>query len=295
MQSIRTRFITSIATILFALLLISLSESVIGVDVARTLLGPKPSQEEVTALNRELGLDQSFTVRTYTRIYKALKGDLGQSYVFRQPVTQLLSTSLVNSLKLVVPALIIGGIAGLFLGIWVAYNPNGVRKYVLSFSTSLALLPSLVLSTLVVYGLGYKLNWISPTYTVAVILLSLVPLFITALTTYQEYTKILNSDYIRASRSLGFSEFQVASRYALKPAAVALTASMTNLALYLITATVFVEITFSLSGIGNLLLMATERFDFPIIIGISLVIVVFFSLMNTISGVALYVMDPRSR
>jgi len=295
MQSIHTRFLTSICTMLLALLLISVSESVIGVDVARTLLGPKPSQDEVTALNRELELDQPFAVRIFNRIYKALKGDLGKSYIFHQPVTQLLSISLMNSLKIVIPALISGGIVGLFLGIWIAYNPSGLRRYFLSFSTSLALLPSLVLSTLVVYGLGYKLNWISPSYAIAIILLSLVPLFITALTTYQEYTNILNSDYIRASRSLGFSEYQVAFRYSLKPALVALTANITNLALYLLTATVFVEITFSLSGIGNLLLMATERFDFPIIIGISLVIVIFFSLMNAISGVALYVMDPRSR
>jgi peptide/nickel transport system permease protein len=294
MRLIRSYLLESLLAIVLALLLISASESFIGVDVARTLLGTKPSQAEVILLNKELGLDRSFAERTLTRTVRGFQGDLGKSYVFRQPVTPLLVEAFSNSLRLILPALFWGGLLGIALGVWVAYSPDGWRMYLLTVATSVALLPSLVLSTLVVYGLGYKLGWFTPSYPTAVGILSLIPLFITALTISQEYVKIFASDYIRAARCLGFSEWQVVLS-SLKVSAVALIANLTNLFLYMLTATVFAEITFSLPGLGNLLLTAADRLDYPIITGVSLVVVVSFGLMNTLSGFAIYVLDPRTR
>jgi peptide/nickel transport system permease protein len=291
---LRTRIIESLLAIVLALLLVSAAESIIGVDVARTLLGTKPSQAEVVALNRELGLDRSFGERTLMRTLKGVQGDLGSSYVFRQPVTPLLISATANSLKSILPALGLGGVLGIWLGIWVAYAPTGWRIYLLTVATSIALLPSLVLSTLVVYGFGYQLNWITPSYPIAVGVLSLVPLFITAQTTEREYERILASDYTRAARSAGFAEWQVALS-SIKVSAVALIANITNLFLYMLTATVFVEITFSLPGLGNLLLNAADRLDYPVITGVALLVVVCFGLTNTLSGIAIYALDPRTR
>ncbi|MBD2179289.1 ABC transporter permease [Pseudanabaena sp. FACHB-1998] len=293
MLTIRSHIIEAFLAIILSLILIGASESIIGVDVARTLLGTKPSQAEVVALERELGLDRPFFERLLVRTVKAFQGDLGESYTFRQPVTPLLISSASNSLKLVLPSLLIGGVLGTILGIVVAYYPKQ-GKFLLTVGASFALLPSLVLSTLVVYGLGFQLGWIKPSYSVAVVLLSLVPLFIVALTVYQEYVQILSSNYTRASRSWGFPEWQVAL-YSLKVAAVALVTSLTNLLLYLLTATVFIEISFSLPGLGTLLLNATERLDYPIITGISFAIVLVFSLMNVLSAITLYALDPRTR
>jgi peptide/nickel transport system permease protein len=294
MRLIRSHILESLLAIVLALLLISASESLIGVDIARTLLGTKPAETEVIALNRELGLDRPFAERMLMRTVKGFQGDLGKSYVFHQPVTPLLAESLNNSLRLILPALLLGGLFGVFLGVWVAYSPNSWRMYLLNIATSVALLPSLVISTLVVYGLGYQLGWVTPSYPVAVGILSLVPLFITALTVYQEYVKILASDYTRAARCLGFAEWQVAVS-SFKVSAVALVANVTNLFLYMLTATVFVEITFSLPGLGNLLLNAADRLDYPVITGVTLVVVVCFGLMNILSGVTIYVLDPRTR
>lgn len=294
MRLLRSHIIESILAIALAILLISGSQAIIGVDVARTLLGTKATETEVIALQKELGLDRPFLEQVVTRTVNAFRGDLGKSYAFKRPVTPILLSAFQSSLRLITPALVIGSILGILLGIWVAYRPQGIRRSILTLTTSIALLPSLVLSTLVVYGLGFKLNWITPSYAIAVIVLSLVPLFITALTAYQEYSKILVSYHTQAARSFGFSESRIALS-SLKEAAVALTANLTNLILYMLTATVFVEISFSFSGLGNLLLMATERLDYPIITGVALVIVVIFGVMNVISGVALYALDPRTR
>lgn len=293
MPFLKKHLIQSLLAVVLSLLLIGASESLIGLDVARTLLGTKPSEAEVVALKRELGLDRPFLERVLSRTVNAFRGDLGQSYAFRQPVAPILGNSINNSLRLIGPAFLLGSLLGILLGVWVAYYPK-YGKGLLTVATSIALLPSLVLSTLVVYGLGFQLGWIRPSYAIAVGLLSLLPLFITALTVYQEYTVILRSSYTRTTRAWGIPEWRVAIS-SLKPAATALVSNLTNLLLYLITATVFIEISFSLPGLGNLLLDATERLDYPVIMGISFVVVVIFSLMNLLSAITLYALDPRTR
>jgi peptide/nickel transport system permease protein len=295
MRLLRLCLVESLGAIALALVLITISSSIIGVDVARTLLGPKPTEEEVQALHHQLGLDRPLLERVVNQVWRALHGDLGASYVFRQPVASLLFKAVSHSLRLIIPALLIGGLSGPFIGIWVAYRPTKRHHLMLAALTGLALVPTLVLSTLVVFGIGYKLGWLPPPLITAVTLLALGPLSLMALTACNEYSRILESDYIRAARSLGVTEWKIASQFILKAAGVALVSNMTTLTLYLLTATMFIEITFVLPGLGQLLLTATERLDYPIVVGISLLIVVSYGVMNAFSGIALYVLDPRTR
>ena len=295
MRFIQSHVIQSLVAVALAVLLITAAESIVGVDVARTLLGLKPSIEEVHALQQQLGLDRPFLERVGTRMWNGFHGDLGESYVFRQPVAPLLVEAMRHSLRLIIPALVIGGIGGLLIGIWAAYNPSNRRRLVISTLSALALLPTLVLSTLAVYGIGYQLGWPTSSELSAIGVLALGPLALMALSACDQYSGILNSDYIRAARSLGIPEWQIASRFALKVAAVALVSLLTTLVVYLLTGTMFVEITFALPGLGNLLLVATERLDYPVVMGMGVLIVVSFGLMNVLSGVALYGLDPRTR
>jgi ABC-type dipeptide/oligopeptide/nickel transport system permease component len=278
-----------------AVVLISAAEGFVGVDVARVLLGTKPSAAEVGVLHHQLGLDRPLPARALTRVMHAAAGDLGQSYVYRRPVGGLLLEALMNSARLLIPSLVLGSVLGILLGIAAAYYSGRVVRSFLIFVASVALLPSLIIGTLVVYGLGYRLNLITPSFTFAVAVLALAPLAVTSLSTYQEYTRILGSDYTRAGRSFGVPEWQLVFRFSLRVAAVGLLSNITYVALYLLTGTVFVEIVFALPGLGNLLLTATDRFDFPVITGVSLAVVCFFGLMNALTGVALYVADPRTR
>jgi ABC-type dipeptide/oligopeptide/nickel transport system permease component len=294
MRTILKHTLESLISILLALLLIGVSESIIEVDVARTQLGTKASQKDVNVLKHQLGLDKSFFKRIISKIVRIGKGDLGTSYVYHKPVASLLKAALKSSLRLISPAIFLGGFLGIIMGIWVAYSPGEIKKYILLILSSMGLLPSIILSTLVVYGFGFKLGWFSPSFWSGVILLSLIPFSVISLTTFFEYSKILRSDDIRALKSYGFHGFYIIL-YSLKRFGIALTSNLTTLFLYLLTGTLFIEIIFSLSGLGNLLLNSAERFDYPIILGTSFLIILFFGLMNFISGVALYGFDPRTR
>jgi peptide/nickel transport system permease protein len=69
-------------------------------DVARKLLGPYATQEQVDLLNREMGLDRPLLVRYGEYVWKVAQGDLGQSLVYRQPVATVLWDRLGNTLLL---------------------------------------------------------------------------------------------------------------------------------------------------------------------------------------------------
>jgi peptide/nickel transport system permease protein len=295
MRTIVRRILESICAVALAVMMISAAEGFVGVDVARVLLGTKPNEAEVSALRHQLGLDKRLPERVLVRAARVAAGDLGQSYVYHRPVGGLLLDAVANSARLLIPSLALGSAVGIMLGIAAAYYSGKAVRSLLVIVSSVALLPSLVVGTLVVYGLGYRLNLITPSFPAAVAVLALVPLAVTALATYNEYVRILGSDYTRAGRSFGVPEWQIVFRFSPRVAVIGLLSNITYVAMYLLTATVFVEIAFALPGLGNLLLAATDRFDFPVITGVSLAVVCFFGLMNTLTGVALYAADPRTR
>lgn len=288
------RIAESLGGLVLALVLLTAAESFVALDAARTQLGPKASAAEVVALRHALGADQPFSVRLWRRVTDLIHGRFGVSYVFRQSVAPLLLHAGGSTLRLVFPALFIGLLLGTAVGGLVAWSGTPVSRGALAVFSAVALLPSLIICTLYVYVFGYRLNWISPSYPAAVAILALVPTSVLANSVFHEFDLALRSGYVQALRAFGFREAAIAL-YILKPAAISAVGTFTNVALYLIVSTVFVEITFSLPGLGNLLLNATQQLDYPILAGIVFCIVVFLALMNIVSAWVIYASDPRTR
>jgi len=288
------RITESIFSILLAILLVTGSETFVAPDIARTLLGTKATQSEVDSFRHQLGLDRPFWQRARAHVSKALEGDFGISYAFRRPVAPILFQASLSTLALVLPALVAGLTLGIGLGVWAARDPSPARRWSLRLLSSVCLLPSLIISTWIVYVLGYKLDWVNPSYIAAVCVVALVPMAVITQTTYQELAPAFESDFVRAQRSFGLSESAVVL-YLLRPAAIAVTSSFTNLVLYLLVSTAFVEITFNRSGLGTLLMNACDRVDYPVLMAIVLLVAIAFGLMNLVSGLVVYVADPRTR
>jgi peptide/nickel transport system permease protein len=294
LKKITKYFLQAIVALVIAIIILTAMESFLGFDASRALLGPKASSGEVNALNHQLELDKPFFLRTIGRIGNLLKGDLGNSYIFHQPVVTILFDAVWSSINLALPALIIGLVLGLIAGIILAYFKKGKARRIVVLS-SVFLLPSLIVSTIVVYGIGYLMEVPLPSFITAVGILSLIPFFTTMLTVFESFSSILETDGTYFLRSLGFSEVRIVTRYALKLVAIPLISNLSTVALYVFSATVFVEIIFSRQGFGNLILLATERFDYPLIVGTSLFVIFLFGILNIIVGFALYAFDPRLR
>jgi ABC-type dipeptide/oligopeptide/nickel transport system permease component len=166
---------------------------------------------------------------------------------------------------------------------------------VVAVGSSLALLPSLIPSTLFAYAFGIRLGWLPSPRLMSIAIVTLTPLAVVALATLGEYERILASNHVRFARSLGYGDWRLLLAYGLKEALPGLVGNLSNVVLYLVTATVFVEIIFSEHGLGQLLLDATQRLDYPIILGFGLLMVAVIGAMNLLTGLILYVSDPRVR
>ncbi len=114
-------------------------------DVARRILGPFASEEQVAALNEELGTDRSLVVQYGDWVTGVLTGDLGESLAYRRPVTELLGPALVNSAKLALLAFVLVVPLGILGGVLAALKEGRLGDRVISIGgLSLAVVPEFV-------------------------------------------------------------------------------------------------------------------------------------------------------
>ncbi len=275
--------------------------------------------EEMMAEIRALyGLDQPFHVQLLSYLGNVAQGDLGFSFYFNQPVTDLIIERLGATLLLVVSALLLAIFLGTFLGVVAARKPNGLLSH---FVTVLALF-------------GYA----APVFWTAIILLilfaSVIPIFpasggmyditgpddplsraldiahhlvlpvVTLSTIYLAFYSrlarasmldVLGSDYIRTARAKGLSELVVVYKHALRNAVLPVVTFAGLQFAQLMSGAVLVEAVYSWPGLGTLAFESLLRRDTPTLLGI-----LFFSSMvviiaNLLTDIAYRLIDPRIR
>ena len=104
---------------------------------------------------------------------------------------------------------------------------------------------------------------------------------------------VLGDDYVRTARSKGMSERRVVLRHALKNALIPILTIVGLTAALLISGAVVTETVFSLPGVGNLVVNAVLRRDYPVIQGALLVIAAIYVLINFAIDLLYAVVDPR--
>ena len=124
-----------LAVIIFNFILLSMVPG----DIAETIAGESggASAEVMAEIRASYGLDQPFHVQLFTYVSKVLQGDLGKSYYFNIPVTDLILERVGPTLLLVVTALILAIFVGTLFGVIAAQRPNGIFSH---FVTVLALI-----------------------------------------------------------------------------------------------------------------------------------------------------------
>ncbi|WP_433273336.1 ABC transporter permease [Pseudonocardia xinjiangensis] len=281
-------------------------------SAAQQLLGPEATPAQVRALELELGLDRPAVLRYLDWLGGAVTGDLGQSLVSRQPVTDLLGERLAVSGELVVLAFVISLGLAVPTALLAAHRPNrlfdrismvvsitglSVANYVLAlllvlvFAVQMAVLPAIGFVPLS-QGLGENLRSMA------------LPAAAIAFPLYCFYTRFLRGDlvdqlqgedYVTTARAKGIGPWQVLVRHAFRNSAFGLiTVVGLNLG-SLIGGTVIVEQIFALPGIGQLMLQAINTRDFVVVQACVVVFAVVAVLANLLADLLYAVLDPRIR
>ena len=271
-----------------------------GDPVLLMLQGTPVSDAAMQAARVQLGLDRPLAVQYVRFLADAARGDLGDSFRSRQPVTQLIAAEFPYTLQLAVGGfvigLLLGGALGTIAGVW----PNGwIDTVCMTLALAGLSLPSFWIGMLLIQVFATQLGWVPVLGTGfdALILPSItLGLFIAgglARLARNSLIEVMAQDYIRTAHAKGLTALRVVAKHAMRNAVIPpLTLLGIQFAL-LIGGAVVTESVFARPGIGRLLVQAVLEKDFPVVQGVVLLTTAAYVLINLLIDIAYSIIDPR--
>lgn len=314
-QCIRMLLLTiAVSVVTFALMKASPIDP-LQANVGQAALGSM-SQEQVEKLKAYWGVDTPPVKQYLSWAKDFVRGDMGISLMYRQPVTSVIGVKLSNSLFLMLTAWILSGILGISLGVISGMNrgravDKGIKGYCLLISSTPTFWLALLL--LLVFGVWLKVLPIGLSVPIGVeasgvtfldrvrhAVLPAVTLSITgvsniALHTREKMIDIMESEYVLFARARGESGWKLFRNHGLRnvllPAITLQFASISEI----FGGSVLVEQVFSYPGLGQAAVSAGLGSDLPLLMAITIVSAMFVFGGNLIANLLYGVIDPRIR
>ena len=270
-------------------------------DLAIAIAGPQATQEDVDIVRKAYGLDKPLTVQFFNWVISAASGDLGESYMYHEPVSKLIGARLPITLTLGLTGLTIAILTAIPLGIIAAIREGSlVDRGIMMIAVIGQAMPSFWLGLTLIIFFGLKLQWfpISGVETWHGFVLPGIVLSFSAIPALMRLTRsgmvdALASDYIRTARAKGLPGGPVVLRHALRNALLPVVSLFGLQMGALLSGTVLLEQVFGVPGIGQELLNAVRTRDYPMVQGITVVAGVLVILTNLIVDISYGLIDPR--
>lgn len=288
---------------LFAFALAHLAPGDPAREFLRRTTDQPPTEAEVAAIRRELGLDRPVVVQYGSWLGHAIRGDLGISYATRRPVADELGRRVPATLELALPAAAMALLIAIPLGTISAVQRNrAVDQLVRVVALAGASIPSFWLALLLIVFFSVKLSLFPvagrhglSSVVLPAFALALTPAAVLARFSRSAVLEALGEDYVRTARAKGLPERLVVARHALRNALVpVITAFGTNVG-HLVAGTVVIEAIFAWPGLGKLTLDAILQRDYPTLQGVVLFTGAAFVVINLVVDFAYGALDPRIR
>lgn len=286
---------------------------------------------ERAELEAMLGLDRPIWQQYFMYIGNVLQGDLGTSYVTREPVMSEFMSLFPATIELTVCAAIFASVLGLTLGIMAAVRRGGIIDHtVMTISLTgysmpifwwgllLMLLFSVTLGWTPVSGRIDVIYWVDEVtgfmlidtllsdeegafisairhLILPAIVLGTIPMAVIARMTRSSMLEVLGEDYIRTARAKGVSKRRIIVKHALRNALIPVITVMGLQVGLLLSGAILTETIFAWPGIGKWLVESIGRRDYPVVQGGLLLIATIIILVNLLVDLMYGVVNPRVR
>lgn len=278
-------------------------------DPAALMLGPDATPEDVVELRERLGLDRPIIVQYASFVANAARGDLGESLFFNEPVTSVLAHRAEPTAFLALFSLIFALVIATPIGIYAAYRRGSfLDQSAISSAMLAASVPSFLTGLIFQRYLATELGWfpasgygppdatflermwhlVLPSIVLGIVNSALILRF-----TRASMLDILGEDYVRTARAKGMREGRVVMRHALKNAGIPIITVVGLTFALLVSGAVVTERVFNLPGMGNLVVNAVLRRDYPVIQGTLIVVAGLYVLVNLITDLLYLTVDKR--
>lgn len=287
-------------------------------DPVTSLIGEFPAPPEyVERVRRDYGLDRSLPERLFLYLRNVASGDLGFSFANRQPVLNLIAERLSRTLLLMLFTVVLATTVGVALGVWAARRPHSiVDRSATGFALTGFAVPEFWLGQVLILVFAVWLGWLPAggfrsvriDYTgwaavvdyarhmiLPMMALSFRYMAITTRLTRASLLEVLNTQYILAARARGLSDRTVLWRHALRAAALPVVTVIGYNFSFIVAGSALVETVFGWPGVGRLMYDSIYTRDYPVLLGILLMVSIAVILVNLLTDVAYAVLDPRVR
>ncbi len=264
--------------------------------------------EAIEARRHELGLDRPAVLQYTSYVERLVQGDLGRSFVTRQPVGQMIAERLPITVKLSLMTFTINVVGGISLGVLAALKPGWPDFFATTFAVLGVATPSFWAAILMILvfsvGLGWlpTSGWVDPFshpvegfkhVIMPVISLSLFGTATIMRQTRSSILEVLRQDYIQTARAKGLSPRRVIIGHALKNGMLPVMTIIGLLLAGLIGGSVVIERVFAIPGAGRMTIDAANRRDFPVIQAVVLLATLAIVTANLITDMLYSYLDPR--
>ena len=272
-------------------------------DAARALSGARAQAASVEMLRERLGLDRPVHEQYVTYLGDLARGDLGESYYFKRPVSDALRERFPATAQLALTIFVLAVALGVPLGVVSAMRRDGLLDRALMVTGLVAIsIPSFLFGLLLLYAFAFRLKLFpvggygSPTHLI-------LPALTVALPWAAWYGIVLRSnmldtvslDYARTAAAKGLGSWTIAWRHLLPNALLSVVTMLGMDLAGLLTGLALVEYIFGWPGIGWQALQAAQRFDVPMIMGSVLFGSLLIGSANLIVDLVYGWLDPRVR
>jgi peptide/nickel transport system permease protein len=278
-------------------------------DPISVLLGDQATAEDIARVQKDYGLDKPLPVQFAYWVREVLQGNLGQSIFLQRPVTQALWERAEPTTLLALMAVGIAALIGIPCGIVSAvYRGRAVDQVFTGVAMLGASIPSFWFGIVLIQWFAVSLGWfpasgygapgaplaerlhalVLPASVLGILNSALIIRF-----TRASMLDVLGEDYVRTARSKGLPESSVVLKHALRNALVPIVTVLGLTVALMIGGAVVTETVFGLPGVGNLVVNAVLRRDYPVIQGALLVIAAIYVLINFSIDLLYVAVDPR--
>ncbi len=302
-------------------------------DPAARWAGSRATVEQIAIARERLGLDQPLYVQYTRYLGDLLSGNLGVSFSTKRDIASDLGTLLPATLEPIILATLLAFLVGIPIGVLGAARPGSIFDQVARFVSVVGVsLPTYWLALLLQLLFFKQLNWLplsgrvsdaialaSPVHPITgfylldtaltgnwpafgdvalhlvmpTLTLAIYPAGLAIRMTRSAMGDALAERYVLAARALGIGERQILFRFALRNAILPTITVLGLSFAYSITGAFLVEVVFSWPGLGGYTAAAVASLDFPVVVATTLVVTVFYIVVNLVVDLVHAWLDPR--
>ncbi len=316
-KTVLRRILAMIPQIIILSLFIFILAKAMPGDPFTGRVNPNTDPATIERMKELAGLNNPWYVQYWDWVTNALKGDFGQSFLYKLPVTEIIGSRVVNTIWLSLLTIIFTYAIALPLGLFSGRYQNSLfDKTVVVYNFVSFAVPIFIFALIMLFIFGYRLEWFPTTgsvgagiaegtmqYQLSRLYHMLLPaisqaLLATAVTIQYLRNEVIDAqqmDFVRTARAKGVPTNKVFTRHIFRNASLPIAAQLSYEITALISGSVVIEQTFAYPGIGKLFIDAIKGLDYTVITSLVLILGIVTIVGNLISDIVMSIVDPRIR